>query len=86
MPVEHLDHASDHLTDLVIQEALPFQIESHELNTVGVLFICHFECLGVDVPELASIHVHHEPLGGHLVRFHFFSVVVVFTGADKAAP
>lgn len=50
--VEDLDHASHHLTDLVVEERLAFQVETHELHAVGVLSVCHFERFGVHIPEL----------------------------------
>ena len=84
--MKNLYHASDHFPDLVVKEGLAFKVEADEFNRIRVVCRRALEGLCVDVAELGRVHVDHEPLGGHLMGFDLFRVVVVLMGTNKTAP
>ena len=79
--VELLYHGADHLTNLIVKEALSAQIEMDEFERVWILRIRHAEVLRVDVHVVVGTQLEHVPLGGLLVRIHVLRVVVVLLSA-----
>lgn len=80
---EDLDDHSDHLPDLIIEEALPLQREVNKLNGFGVLSTSDLKSLSVYVHEVLAVQLYHEPHGCHLVRPDVLGIVVVLLGTHE---
>ena len=81
-----LDHAADHLADLVEQEGLALEVEADKLDRTLITGIRHSKGVLVDVHVLIRSHVHHVALGGFFVRLDLLCVVVIFLSAFKVRP
>lgn len=75
---EHLDDATDHLSDLVIEKSLTLQEEMNEFDCSRVLLRSHFPCISVYVHIGVCFKFQHVADGRHLMRLHLFRVVVIF--------
>jgi len=84
--MENLNHDSDHLANLIVQERLALQVKPNKFKTIGIFLISNLQCLDIHVPELTCLHGHHKTLGSHLVSLDLLGVVVVLFGAEEALP
>ena len=84
--MEHLNHAPDHLSDLIKEKRLAFEVETDELDGTGVTLFSNSIIVLVNIHELIGCHLHHVALGGRLMRFNFFRVVMVLFSAFELRP
>lgn len=84
--MEHLNHAPDHLSDLIKEKRLAFKVEADELDGTRVTFFSDSIIVLVNIHELVGCHFHHVALRGGLMRFDFFRVVMVLFSAFKLCP
>ena len=86
LPMVHLDHGANHLADLVEEEGLALQVEAHEFYRLGVILVCHFQSVTIDIHELICRHLHHVAHGCRLMRLDLLSEVVILFGALEISP
>lgn len=84
--MEHLNHAADHLTDLIEEERLTFEVEANEFYCLSIICVRHCICLTIHIHEFVRLHFHHVALCCHLMSSDILSEIVVLFGAFETLP
>jgi len=84
--VENLNHAADHLTDLIEQKGLAFEVEPDKFDGSAIRCISHFKCVLIDIHESISGHLHHIAHRRSLRRLNLLRVIVILLSASEFFP
>lgn len=83
--MESLNHCSDHLSDLIVEEALSLEIEMDELKCSWIAGISHFVGVLIDVHVIIGLQLNHESHTCLLVWSHVSCVVVVLLCSSECS-